>query len=50
MSWPEAVARDERKTQAKGPRSGVMNNMADHLVWRESGPTDDVEVVNTMPF
>ena len=29
---------------------GVMNNMADHLVWRGSGPTDDEEVVNTMPF
>ena len=29
---------------------GVMNNMADHLVWRGSGPTDDEQVVNTMPF
>jgi hypothetical protein len=27
-----------------------MNNMADHLVWRGSGPTDDEQVVNTMPF
>jgi hypothetical protein len=27
-----------------------MNNMADHLVWRGSGPTDDEKVVNTMPF
>jgi hypothetical protein len=24
--------------------------MADHLVWRGSGPTDDEEGVNTMPF
>ena len=25
-------------------------HMADHLVWRGSGPTDDEQVVNTMPF
>ena len=24
--------------------------MADHLVWRGSGPTDDEQVLNTMPF
>lgn len=29
---------------------GVMNNMGDHLVWRGSGPTNDEELVNTMPF
>lgn len=29
---------------------GVMNNMADHLVWRGSGPTDDEQVLNTTPF
>jgi hypothetical protein len=40
----------ERKTQVKGPYRGLMNNMADHLFWRGPGPTDDEEVVNTMPF
>ena len=40
--------REETYTQAEWSR--VKSPMADHLVWRGSGPTDDEQVVNTMPF
>ena len=29
---------------------GVINNMANYLFWRGPGPTDDEQVVNTIPF